>query len=273
MIVVLGETSRLGKAISCAYPVDVVSVPREVYGDWCSTSGSNEARTFLKPRTSDQNVVYICAGVLDPNAPAAEHYRINFQLPSNILEVASELGWRVITFGTIMERFPKADNPYVSSKRLLGKEIEDRKYPAATHVRIHTQYGKGAPHGFMFLGQIATSILNQKQFQMTSGKQLREYHHVADDARAILEIATRFDGYSFDLNSGNAVHLCDLAATLFSAFGCTHLLELGVIPDPQADNYKETYDRPALLSNLVFRDTFIGVIDYFAQELGIQTSN
>ena len=53
------------------------------------------------------------------------------------------------------------------------------------HLHLHTLYG-GRPQAHMFLGQMIRALERGAEFAMSSGEQLREYHHVHDIAGAMV---------------------------------------------------------------------------------------
>ena len=89
----------------------------------------------------------------------------------------------------------------------------------AIHLHLHTLYG-GQPHPHMFLGQMIGALERGAEFHMTSGEQLREYHHAHDIAGAMLagrdwESARE----PVHLSSGAPVRLADLARAVFAGSG------------------------------------------------------
>jgi hypothetical protein len=125
--------------------------------------------------------------LLDPKLPEELLLGVNYCLPQNIIKGTTKLGAKVITFGTVMELIRTTKNPYIKSKITLSDYVEElsTKSNKALHIQMHTLYGAGQPNSFMFLGQILDAILNNKPFHMTSGRQLREYHHIVDEAKVV----------------------------------------------------------------------------------------
>ncbi|RYF39747.1 MAG: NAD(P)-dependent oxidoreductase [Comamonadaceae bacterium] len=135
------------------------------------------------------------------------------------------------------------------------------------HLRIHTLYGGGTPAPFMFLGQMLEALRERRPFAMSSGRQLREYHHVDDDARAIGVIADRPIAGVIEVNHGAPLSLNELATGVFAGLGCERLLHVGALPDPIEDNYGAELARPAFLEGLDFRDTVAGVVHELSAQL------
>lgn len=271
MNVIIGGSGRLGQALVRRFGADaVICLPRAAYADWHADGGALAvARHFAAFGPGD--TIYVTAGVLDPRAADADLAAVNLALPRNIIDGAAPLGIAVRTFGTIMETLLSGHNPYIRSKTALGQHVAERAaagLPVA-HVRLHTQYGGGAPSPFMFLGQIAAALRTATPFRMTAGKQLREYHHVDDDAAALLALEQAGLHGAVDLNHGAPDTLAALAAHVFSAFDASALLLVGALPEPAAEHYGGTLIRPAALEACAFRASLPGVVDYLRTELQV----
>lgn len=193
MIFIVGSRGRLGQATCRQFDAaNVKCIEREVYENWAAPDAASSISRYFSTHTPADSVVYICSGLLDPRLPAEQLHAVNFKLPQNIIRTLAPLGFKTVTFGTAMEETLTA-NPYVQSKRLLSQLVQEMHGEEfqPTHVRIHTLYGVDEPSPFMFLGQILTAILSNTPFEMTLGRQLREYHHVDDDAFAIRSLIER----------------------------------------------------------------------------------
>lgn len=193
--------------------------------------------------------VVMANGLTDPKRDLAELVRANVDLPRYFREALGAEGIRYVTFGSIMERLPEvcATNSYLKSKLGLFEEIEGLG-PSwdVMHVRIHTLYG-AYPPPHMFLGQILLALRGASSFRMTSGRQMREYHHVDDIAASVWDLILRPETSvdpscrTFDLTSGEPVRLAGLARHIFRAFGQEALLEVGALPDPAQENLETQF--------------------------------
>ena len=114
----------------------------------------------------------------------------------------------------------------------------------------------------MFLGQILKAIQYRKEFKMTSGRQLREYHHIDDEVLAIYKLVDSEVSGIIELSHGSPVMLKDLAKYIFTAYESSQLLKIGVLDEPEFDNYKLLFERPSVLNGFYFRDTLPSVIEY-----------
>ncbi len=264
MIFIVGGRGRLGQALLQQYnPGEVVRVERAVYEHWGTSDSTADITAYFEQRARPGAVVYICSGLLDPKLASDELYNVNFRLPRNIIQAVSPMGIRAVTFGTAMEETLTA-NPYVLSKLALSRfvdGIQDARAPAL-HIRIHTLYGGGEPSPFMFLGLVLNALRFEKPFDMTMGRQLREYHHVADDAAAIRLLVDHSVKGIVALSHGQPITLKDLAETIFGLFGKDQLLRLGALPEPEQENFTQFFLRPTLLEGVVFRETLAGVSEY-----------
>ncbi len=279
MIFLIGGSGRLGQAIARRHAGSPVTLlPRERYAHWGEPGAQREVAQHFAPWAGSGAVVYVTAGLLDPRLAPEEHARVNVALPLNVVEGAAPLGLRVRTFGTVMETLLSSQNPYVRSKAELGRQMAAAAASglAVAHLRIHTLYGGGAPAGFMFLGQLASALRERQPFRMTLGRQLREYHHVDDDAAALALLEAAGLSGVVDLNHGAPLSLRALAESVFGAFGASALLELGALPEPADENFGAVLARPAPLLPAHFREATSGVVDYlkpYIQPLAASADN
>ncbi|EKG33454.1 NAD-dependent epimerase/dehydratase family protein [Pseudomonas avellanae] len=266
---IIGSRGRLGQAIAEQYPAnEVTCVDRAVYERWAEPDSAAAITAYFSEYAHAGAVVYICSGLLDPRLPAQQLHNVNFRLPQNIITAVASAGIRVVTFGTAMER-TLTSNPYVQSKLLLSQFVESAGGSdfSPAHIRIHTLYGSAEPSPFMFLGQILSALRAGTPFEMTQGRQLREYHHVLDDAVAIKSMVDNHAEGIIELSHGMPVSLGDLAKAIFKAFDKTHLLRLGALPEPTQENFSHVFERPEVLNGIVFRDSIESVVDYMKKQI------
>ena len=274
MNLILGARGRLGRAL--LKTLDGIPVDRSVYCDWCREGAEDEIARFVEGSVPSAGIIFVAAGVIAPNAEPQLYERVNFWLPRNVVAAASRTGWRVVTFGTVMETVvgEGVHDPYVASKIRLGRFVSGLgpQIDRIIHIRLHTLYGGGPPNAFMFLGQMLNAIRYRHPFKMSPGTQLREYHHVDDDALAIGRLVS--DGLTgpVDLSHGEPVMLRTLASRVFEQFGCAQLLEIGAVPAPEHDNYSRTFERVPSLRKMRFRHTLPGVVEYLRACLSMATT-
>lgn len=271
-IYITGGRGRLGQALASEYAgagVDVVLLERDVYQEWAADGADRAiARYFERDSRSGDSVVCVASGLLDPRLPHDSLLAVNYRLPRNVISAALPLGMRVVTFGTVMEAMHNVGNAYIDSKRRLGEYVNSAcGRGAVTHVQIHTLYGSGAPTPSMFLGQIAHALHAGEPFRMTSGRQLREYHHVADDAGAIRWLVESGSPGTVALSHGRPVTLRQIADAVFEAFGKRELLKIGALPDPEQENYETIFEPLSFPCSVKFRESLPAIVEYMTSNL------
>lgn len=269
MNIVLGARGRLGHAIALSLPTDQFMAPaRSVYAEWWRDGSADGVSRYLENLEGREGSVYVAAGLIDPSFPDAKHHQVNYLLARNVIEGATKLGFRVVTFGTAMEEVvsEKTANPYLASKIRLGHFVDNfsAKSDLVLHIRIHTLFGGDLPDSFMFLGQIFHSLMSHSEFKMSPGTQFREYHHIDDEVVAIKKLQESCASGCITLTHGAPVTLKDMAAYIFEAFKRPELLRIGALPGPADDNYGVLFKRPRVLQGMMFRETLPALVDYLS---------
>jgi len=269
MIYLIGGRGRVGQAIAASRPAsEVLLLDREVYQEWWKPGAARQIARFFEGAIPG-SVVIVAAGLLDPALPQHMHRQVNVELPLQVIEGVAEIGLRTVTLGTVMERLTSHPNVYVASKAELGRQVARRADAgdAVLHLQIHTLYGGGAPAPFMFLGQMCDALRSGLPFEMSPGRQLREYHHVDDDVMAIHALlAANLTGI-VPVSHGAPDTLFALASAIFKAVGRPDLLRIGARPEPPDDNYATVLTRPAILADIDFRPALQGVAAYVQSQL------
>ena len=265
----LGANGRLGQALLEVLGTESVTrVDRSTYEPWGGTDGEDQVSAFLDTHDIDAStVIFVAAGLLNPRLPAEDLNRANYQLPKNVIESAAERGIKVVTFGTVMERLLRTKNPYIQSKTSLGRyvaEVSSAGVPV-THLQIHTLFGLGTPSDFMFLGQMLAALKNGDPFRMTSGRQLREYHHYIDEARAIQHVAVSDTTGVINLSHGKPLSLRAIATAVFDELGDEGLLRIGDLPEPPDENYDEVLVPTLPLDEIHFRDSLPAIVEHMRE--------
>lgn len=264
MMYVVGGRGRLGRAICASRPAgEILALDREVYQNWWRSDSSPSIARFFET-SPPGSVVLIVAGLLDPALPRAEHQRVNVELPARIIEGACASGLSVVTFGTVMERLLEHPNAYIATKAELGQLAAERAAAgdAVTHLQLHTLYGGGEPASFMFLGQLCSALREGRPFEMSPGRQLREYHHVDDDVAAMHAVLKAGINGITALSHGAPCTLRELASHVFTSLERADLLRIGARPEPPDDNYATVLQRPRALEHIHFRPALQGVTAY-----------
>jgi hypothetical protein len=265
MIFVVGARGRLGRAICSGHAAsNPVQLERGIYENWWQPQSRDEISRYFEPWQKTGSTIFVASGVLDPRLPGEVHEKVNYQLPRNIIEGVAGSGFQVMTFGTVMERLLTSQNSYIRSKALLGNYVAGlpANVSRTLHLQLHTLYGTGNPSPYMFLGQVLAALANASEFAMTAGSQLREYHHVDDDVRAVqLLLQSKLTGVT-DLSHGKPVTLAALATHIFRGFDAARLLKIGTLPEPKEENYETKFHRSAALNEMEFRETLPAVTQY-----------
>ena len=243
MILIVGANSNLAKSIASVTSEEVLTFSRNEYQDWHDDSASGKIRDFFCKEENRISKVFVTAGITDPTIDARKIKEVNLDLPLQIARVASDLGIRTITFGTVAETFSGLPNQYVASKVALSNEMSRNGYfdTLAHHFRLHTLFGGSTIKKHMFLGQIIESILDNKEFCMSAGNQIREYHHVDDVAKIINDIDLNGSIGNFHISHGKPHRLVDVALSVFSKYGDLSKLRVGKLEIDQAENFESRF--------------------------------
>jgi nucleoside-diphosphate-sugar epimerase len=216
--------------------------------------------------------VYNCAGITDPSIDQNEINLVNFELPIFLSEQSNKLDFRLVSFGTVMELLPKysVSNRYLESKlRFYKRLISDVNWLNRNiHIQLHTLYGGSQIHRHMFLGQIFHSISSKEMFNMSGGEQIREYHHIEDDAQAIKQLTSKTGGKLIDISHGQPERLKDIAIFLFNHFNSRELLNISTRIADKNDNRTFTFKKTDDLSDSLFRPTLSNLI-LWLERLGV----
>ena len=264
-IFVIGSNGRLAKAILNYYSEELCTcLKREDYENWSSRKKRDSILNFFKPQIANNSIIFITSGVLNANADEELINNVNFHLPWNIIKALEGLEVKIVTFGTILEKLKISDNIYVKSKIKLSDKIEtfQSEVTKVAHFRIHTLYGYGYPSEFMFLGQLYNAIKQNEKFNMSSGYQIREYHHLDDITKSIEVILSKNKKGIVELTSGTGIRLRDLALCIFEEFNLEHLLNIGSLDIEHKDKFTNDYIKNEDLKEVEFRDALQGVCDY-----------
>jgi nucleoside-diphosphate-sugar epimerase len=269
MIFILGGNGRLGQALAAAYGSSRVTLlERSLYAQWTAESAADAVSRHFEGSAAQGGVIFAACGLLDPALAPEDLMRVNFTLPRNLIAGAARLGFQVVSFGTMTEVVLRYSNPYIDSKRMLSDYVGS--HAAANcrclQLRIHTLYGAGRPSPFMFLGQMLNAILEERPFEMTEGRQLREYHHMDDEVTAIRRIVEVSPPGVLDINHGQPVSLRSIAERVFRRLGKDALLRLGAKPEPAGENHGEAFERPAVLRDLPFRESLPAIEDFMQEQ-------
>lgn len=258
---IIGATGLIGSEIVKQFAIPENNIiPRYVYQDWWNPSLRKSIFDFIVKSIPPEGNLFIAAGLVDPSLKSLDLLRANFEMPKNVISVASELKIKTHTFGTIQEHF-KTDNPYLFSKRALSDYLQENSY-RNFHYRLHTLYGGGHQKDFMFLTKLSQSIISKEAFPISSGRQLREFHHVEDDISILQRISEKDRGGFFDINHGFGMTIGSFAYEVLLNYGLEGLLITGIYADPLNENYTQHFPGIRIEDSFGFRKPVFGFIEY-----------
>ena len=138
------------------------------------------------------------------------------------------------------------------------------------HIRLHTLYG-GVVKPYMFLGQVLQSLRSGTPFSMSSGDQLREYHHVEDVGESVARLmGSGWREGAMDLSAGAPLSLASFAKAIYAHFGKERLLRIGSLPRPEGENLDRVFPRSPESWLPSSRDAVAGVIGWLEEQLALQ---
>jgi nucleoside-diphosphate-sugar epimerase len=276
-VVVFGSSGRIGRAAAKALGEAGCRVETVSWLDK-STGAARPRQQILAELGGVEGAadIVFASGLTDPSTSAGDLTLANVERPVGIIEATIErTQLRYLTIGSVLETFSSltASNRYLASKAALWARIEllardSRLDGRIAHLRGHTVYG-GAPAPHSFLGQMHQSLRTGRPFQMSEGRQLREYAHVDDVARSIAALLARAwaGPVAIDLSTGEPVRLSELARAVFRAFDCEQLLQLGALSTPVGENMSAKFPRsPDWLLGRP-RPAIEGIVQWFSELL------
>jgi len=272
MILLLGGSGILGCALQEEFKSrEVTLVSRANAIKWMGKDGSSSIETFIESLPTKPSLIINAVGITNPLASESELMAANYQLPTNLVTAGKYFTPRIITFGSIMEEVPYSSNHnnYLKSKILFRDFLVSSDAIGANflHLQIHTWYGGMKLHEHMFLGQLLRAVRETSLFEMSEGSQLREYHHILDDMKAVAELVSLNSSGIHQINHAEPHSLKDIAEHVLGALGAKELLCLGSLPTPQSDNFTFRFACPENLQHMQFRPTLSGILNDFQGRL------
>ena len=263
--IIVGRNGNLAKKLKDRYPNARV-IPSKEYLTWEKVL---DVRKIIDSETTD---IFVAIGIVSRRASAQDLELINYKIPALIASAVSSTDSRIITFGTIMEKKLQlsAKNPYVASKNRLSLYLQNNLEPRSyLHLLINTLYGGYRMNPEMFLGQLFASIKTNSRFNMSDGSQIREYHHIEDDLRALELFLEKRVGGVQEISHGESFHLEEIARQVLIHFNMEERLIRGALNSPTEEIYEPIGVKNLLLKEISFRPTIDGIISYINQQLDI----
>lgn len=263
MNLILGERGEIGlKIVEYLSTNHLKMIDKSKVREWI-IGGEKVIRKDLLdygPKDSSLTNIFYCVGNTNANASEDSLLTLNFQLPQSILKATVGLPFRLVTFGSVHEN-SGIRNPYMCSKRKFHEFILDQGTDHNwNHFQLHTLYSENLPKPHMFLGQMLEAIKANRKFRMSSGNQLRQFHHTFDVVKAVISSTPRIERNSvIQLAGGDSIRLIDLATKVFSQVGKLQNLEVGALEDQANEIYNNSYPVPESLSTIEFRNPLIEI--------------
>ena len=272
MILVVGRNGNLSLALQRIFQdKEIRIVGSDIAHKWSIDDGAKKIEEDLNKLGIEPDLIFNAAGEVDPNANYSKLNNLNFNLPKNLELYSRSHGIKLITFGTILENLENLAeaNPYLSSKRKYFEYFQKVALGEShsLHVQIHTWYGLDRPHLHMFLGQIFQSLKENEPFKMSAGNQLREYHFVYDDLKAVQFLINQNFRGIIQINHGEILSLKEIALTLFKSFDALNLLKIGSLETPTHEVTFKKFHPLEILKSVEFKPTLPGLIDDFVRLL------
>lgn len=269
--VIVGSTGLIGSAWKRFQP-SAMSVERSEIRKWLTDKSHSSLEDFLDQLPKNNEIeIHLCFGNTNSTGTLESLMQINCDLPFLIAKEALKRNYRVFSYGSALEDFGIRNN-YFESKRSLTKQLMqiDTKN-LWSNIRLHTLYSDSLPHSHMFLGQIYIALQNHEEFKMTSGNQLREFHHV-DDVIEILDSELRMNSsQQVEVSHGKPLQLIHVAHYLFEVFASQSLLNRYAYPDDPLDNYTKIFTVSPVQDKMIFRETLPALESIFTRLLKLET--
>ena len=265
--VVLGSTGLIGSTWK-RFHTSSVAVERSVIENWFSNKSEISLAKFFDRLPHDKEIeIHFCFGNTNSKESLNRLMEVNCKWPLGIARQALRRNFRIVTYGSALEIFGIRNN-YFDSKRAFAVELGALETKNLwTNVNLHTLYSNSSPHPHMFLGQIYSSLKDKTQFHMSSGMQLREFHHVDDDV-AIIDNALRLKyTQNLEISHGKPLKLIQVAEHLFDSFALSELLKRNNHLDNPNDNYSKIFVAKPYQDTIIHRDPLTSIQSIFAKLL------
>lgn len=241
---------------------------RNLYSDWENHNSKFISKVASISEEFGLKYLINTVGIISKNYSADFIKYWNFLFPQHLYQICRELNLTLVTLGSFHETIKEmcTDNPYLESKKELEQFLVKNNFENSAHFQFHTWYGGRNIQPEMFLGQIINSLKNKTIFNMSDGKQVREYHHVFDDATCMLKILRNAVDGKYAISHGERLSLKEIAYGIFQYFNCEDLLNLNKIEPLRFEVRNENF-LDLKISQCEFRPTMRGLIDYVEKNI------
>ncbi len=227
--------------------------------DICDEVGVREAMARICP-----DVVFHLAaiGMSEPFVSPPVAVRVNVQGTLHLLEAAHQCGvQRFVHSGTAYE-YGDAANKDATNKELLDPvntyaaskaaarafvRLYSRVYGLPTvNMRLFAVYGPGQPPKTLISSAVCAA-LEDRDFPMTPGEQMRDFVFVGDVVESYLRAAVKpgVEGVSIDLGTGRACKIREVVTRLFEFTGSRGKPLVGALAYRPSETMKQVADTRA----------------------------
>ena len=273
VIIIVGSKGNLSTALQDTLKdMSILMLPSSSIETWLEEDGERDIESFLLNLSKLPTAILNATGIINPNEPAGFLNKVNYQLPRNLLTAANRFKIPLYTFGSIMERNPQyiTSNNYLASKRRFKGYIDTldkSRKENHLHFLVHTWYGVHTIPPHMFLGQMIESLTRRTKFRMSSGIQMREYHHIQDDMKVVLNSIQQKEFGVLEINHGNPIELREIAMAVFSHFDSMQFLEIDSSLDSVDESRVEFFEGLKVTEPYHFRGQISGIISFIEEQI------
>ena len=272
MNIILGSTGQLGACIRANLGDSNSHLPSrretQAWFDLSSHELRSEITSLLKLDNVSKHFLFCAVGETNPSEDPNALNHVNFELPRKILGASVGLPIQIVTFGSVHE-LTDISNPYMDSKKKLFSFFDANPDVFQwTHFQLHTLYSEGEPHPHMLLGQVLSSLRSREKLRMSSGLQIRQYHHVEDVIKIVMkELAFSSSHGLKQVNGPETLSIGQLVKAIYEEFDSVELLEFGNIVKDSPEIFEANFEVSQGLTPLDFRKSIPGVISVFQKLL------
>lgn len=272
--VLVGSTGAVGSCLTSHLPDSTIAISGQRVRHWISQSNSRNFKMALEtdlPNLSKSSLVLInCVGITNPLGNIDELVKVNYEFPLRLLQSLDEKIATFVNFGSVLESFVQDDtNAYLNTKVRISTAL--RMFDTKTRLinfKLNTIYGGYKNPAHLLIGQLENSIKMRTTLPLSSGSQIREYHHLRDVSIVLSDIIQQGSVFGeIDLNYGFATTIRDVIYQVMRNLNLDHLLDFDFREDPVNDNYNYWPSKSEYLKGYTFRDPVAGITSYLQSRI------